>query len=268
MKKVLVCIGVCFFMVSCASTTETVSTIDAPEFTPATVAVEEEVETILEEAMVLEESIVIETIDASLDGPVQEVEKSYCTVHTEDYHQYDYDLVEYIGEESFFAWIDEKDAQEHEGDCPLGCGFPDLVKEFHVPKEILWNMYNEAYMYYTHDHDIELLYTGTEAEIEAHYRDMEGSRKRHEAKDCLLELKIGLINHVDGDVGTIRQVSLKELMEHSGMTNDEIIKRIESINATKMYIAMTTDLEVLCSTEENTALLDSAAFMEKEPMEE
>lgn len=257
MKRILVCIGVCLFMVSCADTSDNASIVNNTIFSPAAMTVD------LDTEVIVEEDIVIETIDESLDVVPQEVENSSCTVHTDDYHQYDYELIDYIGEENFQTWLAEKKSQEYGGDCPIGYGFPDLVKEFQIPETVLWDIYNNTITYYSHDHDIDLLYYGAEEEIEAHYRDVAGAYERLEAKQCIFELKYMLLTRIDGDVNTIREVSIAELVKNSGMTDDEICELIGTVNSTKTNLKMTTDISALLNAENDIELIEDDVFVEE-----
>jgi len=97
-----------------------------------------------------------------------------CSVHSESYHSYPYELMKYVGLDKAYAWI-EKGENESEGYNDRGCPWKDsiysFIHDFDIPKDVFVKWYNETDRYYFYDYDIDLLFEGTAEENDVYYRD-------------------------------------------------------------------------------------------------
>lgn len=141
--------------------------------------------------------------------------------HTISYHSISYTLIDYVGNEEFDKWTD---SQNYES-----TNIVNFIRDFNIPKEVFIEYYNETINYYTHDYDIDLIYSDDDEAIEEYFRDKEASEERLAKKSNLFELKSWICYDAGIENINYRKVSVKELVELAGRSADESIAK--SINA-------------------------------------
>lgn len=80
------------------------------------------------------------------------------------YHSIDSVLIEYVGEDSFVAWITEKEANKSSLDvCPFNhINIVKFVEDFEIPRQVFEDLYYN-FLYLQYDYDIDAIYNGTVA---------------------------------------------------------------------------------------------------------
>lgn len=175
-----------------------------------------------------ENEIQEETEPVSYGGIVE------CPIHSIDYHSFDSAFIEYVGEDAFSAWIDTQTDKLGTGECLFGYGFPDFLEAFSISEEVYKELYEDAFAYYMYDHpDAELMYHGTEEEIEAWYRKGEDNAIRLEEKQCLMEYEQALAELSD----TISS----DAISSDTISEAEIEQIIKKINNGKQYVHIVVD---------------------------
>lgn len=120
----------------------------------------------------------------------------FCTVHSESYHGFPYELMQYVGLEKAYDWI-EKGEDDSKGyndrGCPWKGNIYGFIHDLDIPKDVFVKWYNETDRYYFRDYDIDLLYDGSAEENDAYYRDFRERRDTVMAKRSTFEQIKGYI---------------------------------------------------------------------------
>ncbi|MGN1408804.1 MAG: hypothetical protein ACI4XJ_01375 [Eubacteriales bacterium] len=215
MKKLIVIVLSALIMVSCTnnSNTETDSLENSTEEEPVYVN---------DNAAAYDEIPLEETPESP---EVAVLPSSECT-HITSYHLFIASLIDYVGIEEFEQWLD---AQNHEEK-----NIVNFVRYFNIPKEVFEEHYNYTTNYYTHDYDIDIIYSENEKAIEEYFRAGDASTERLANKDCLHGLKVRLRYDAGLEIQNInyRKVSVKKFVELAGKNADEsIAKYLRESNA-------------------------------------
>lgn len=172
-----------------------------------------------------------------------------CPVHSIDYHSFDDVFIQYVGDEVFYEWIRSQEENESDDDCLFGYGFPDFIKHFGITEETYYRLFEDTISSYMYDHPAELLFHGTEEEIETYYRDLEANKVRIEEKLCVLELKQALVDKAVRKIDNIRTAKVAELYNASSLSEDELLAIIQNINRTKLYVNISPEKTIEAKSE-------------------
>ncbi len=181
-----------------------------------------------------------------------------CPVHSIDYHAFDDALIQYVGSDAFDEWLHIQEEKGSNDDCLFGYGFPDFIKDFQISEDTYYSLFEDTISYYMYDHPTELLFHGTEDEIEAYYRDLENNRLRLAKKQCIFELKEALVRNSGNKIDNLRDVSIEELYLASSLSENELADIIKSINAPKQYVQIAEDL-IFTAKSENDMFIEIPA---------
>ena len=179
----------------------------------------------------LPETTVAATAPAQTGDAVGGGESSMCKVHPEDYHSIPGMLIEYVGQEKMDEWREKCKGLEGEDGCPWYFSLINFVKDFDIPYEVF---VVKAELTGHPSVDAELLYFGTDEEIEEHFRDLEKFAKDYIKTEHLLKLGFNLeekyadklTEYADRTV----MFSIPELVVYGGITKDELIKAIDEVS--------------------------------------
>lgn len=131
-----------------------------------------------------------------------------CKVHSDIYHSFPHTLMEYVGLDEAYNWI-EKGEEASKGyddrGCPWKGSIYEFIHEFNIPKDVFVKWYNETDRYYSDDYDIDLLYNGTAEENDAYYRD-------YSERENTVMAKRGAFDQVKGYIFTTRMSELMKVL--------------------------------------------------------
>ncbi len=198
-----------------------------------------------------EEEVIVEPTDTSVFGS-ELGSVGGCTVHTPDFHTIRYVFVEYVGMEAFNEWKENHNkiqmpsyAENGEDYCPYMFNFPDFIKDFSITEEIYYQLHEDTMSYYAYDHPAALIFHGTEEEIEAWYRDFEGSRIRMAKKEYIQELKRALASRAEREIENLRTAAFEELYRAAALTEDELSDILRGIHSTKYSFPVHIDKDLI-----------------------
>ncbi|MBQ8524843.1 MAG: hypothetical protein IJ457_09495 [Clostridia bacterium] len=154
-----------------------------------------------------------------------------CKVHYL-YHNFAGSLIDYVGQDKFDEWLESvSETEDLSEDCPCNANIKNFIDYFDIPYEVFvvkGNLTGHL------EYDPEILYFGTEEEIEAHFRDFEKFAKDYIITEHLLKLGFNLEEKYADKLTeyadrTVR-FSIPELVVYGGITKDELIKAIDEVS--------------------------------------
>ena len=179
----------------------------------------------------LPETTVAATEPAQTGDAIGGGESSMCKVHYL-YHNFAGSLIDYVGQDKFDEWLESVSETENlSEDCSCNANIKNFIDYFDIPYEVFvvkGNLTDHL------EYDPEILYFGTEEEIEAHFRDFEKFSKDYIITEHLLKLELNLkkkcaeklTEYADREA----RFSIPELVVYGGITKDELIKAIEEVS--------------------------------------
>ena len=183
------------------------------------------------ESAKIPETTVTVTDPAQTGDPVGGGESSMCKVHPEDYHSIPGMLIEYVGQEKFDEWCENYKGLKGEDGCLWYISLKNFVKDFDIPYDVFVVKSNLSVRPSV---DAELLYFGTDEEIEEHFRDLEKFTKDHIKTEHLSKLRKMLEKDFAEKLTEFAdreaRFSIPELVVYGGITKDELIKAIEEVS--------------------------------------
>ena len=128
-----------------------------------------------------------------------------CSVHTADYHTYPKELIDFVGSEAFYDWIENEDPSDaggnsHDG-CPYSRNILSFLKHFHVSKEDFSGIYYKE-LYYFYHYSPDILFSEDDEAIEDYFRTLPVYPENEKAinhRILKLVLKDYLLNHTDSE---------------------------------------------------------------------
>ncbi len=183
-------------------------------------------ETEVEEVIPPEEVMVVEPDPPPPSEYIGQIE---CLVHSMDYHSYPDVFIEYVGSDAFNEWLQSREKRYE--DCAFNDGFPYFIRDFGITEETYYQLHEDTISAYRYDHPAELIFHGTEEEIEAYYRDLEGNRVRSLKNQYIDEFKHFLAEKADSEIENLRTTSIEEIYRATSMTEDELSDFIRDFNS-------------------------------------
>ena len=114
-----------------------------------------------------------------------------CEVHGFDYHSFDGELIDYVGNDAFMDWIEANDSVPGENGCPYGGNIYRFLHEFGIPQAVFENQLY-SWSFWQTDCPVELLY-GSDAEtVDRYYRDFAEREDYLEKKISHMEIRHNL----------------------------------------------------------------------------
>lgn len=169
-----------------------------------------------------------------------------CPVHTLYYHAYPDIIVEYIGRDNFYSWIEGKEVQDDEGCYPEANIFK-LIEYFDVPNDIIIETYKNDF--YNCEWDMESLLSRDEEGFDESSRRMKGDDSHNEYRVKLLNeraLKHALFDIMErkedsktaeyynlisdnGSVSPVTEVSIYEMVSNTSLTKEDFIDALDGV---------------------------------------
>ena len=96
-----------------------------------------------------------------------------CTVHVQDYHGFPFSLIDYVGEEAFYDWIDCTADQVEVNGCPSSKRtIYNFIHYFNIPREKAEELYiSDSTIYCNLVMDFDLLYSDDAQAVDLYYRN-------------------------------------------------------------------------------------------------
>lgn len=146
-----------------------------------------------------------------------------CTAHPISYHSYLNEFIKYVGEENYNEWTKkyESESQEfNDNGCLWKHNIHTFIKEFNFPQDVFVEILNSnPFIYYTDDYNVDLLYNGSEEEIDTYYRNHVDRKEEYAKKSNFIALKIvtgqkysDKIKQHFGNNATVNSYSFPELI--------------------------------------------------------
>ena len=90
-----------------------------------------------------------------------------CYYHKLDFHFFNQPLIDYVGKEAFYSWMEKTEKIKSEDGCRYPeCQLYNCIRYFSIPKEIIVELYNSSYQ----DICVDLLYGEDEEAVDLYYR--------------------------------------------------------------------------------------------------
>jgi len=116
-----------------------------------------------------------------------------CEVHGFDYHSYDGELIDYVGNDAFMDWVNANSARPGENGCPWDANIYRFIHDFGIPQAVFedklyrWGFWNS-------DYPVDLLYGADAETVDAYYRDYAAREAYLEKKVSHMEIRFGLLD--------------------------------------------------------------------------
>lgn len=116
-----------------------------------------------------------------------------CEVHSIDYHSYDGELIDYVGNDAFMDWVRKTEPVPGPDGCLCSGNIYRFIHEFGIPQEVFedklyrWGFWNS-------DYPVELLYGADAETADAYYRDYAAREAYLEKKVSHMEIRFGLLD--------------------------------------------------------------------------
>ena len=122
-------------------------------------------------------------------------ECAHANTYTDSYHSFDSLLIQYVTSEKFNEWVNSKVIPS--AICPYDSqNIYEFIKHFAFPRDAFEDLYYNTSMYYTHDYDIDLLFSGDAERINEYYENG-GAYNAFVFKSLDYSVKIHLMNLID-----------------------------------------------------------------------
>lgn len=190
----------------------------------------------------VESKDLVNTEDSAVSGELESGGYTKCAIHTESYHSINFVFADYVGLENYNKWTaslgDYHVAKNASDVCSIKWNIVDLIKHFDISKEDFSEIYYNNSCYYHKIYDLDILYCGDEKTIDKYFRNVDYSESEKAWRSSEYEFKRILLDIIDtedlkngitpGDVN-IRQVSIVELVNKSGISREEAEKNLPEV---------------------------------------
>ena len=153
-----------------------------------------------------------------------------CSVHYGDYHAFSNELISYVGEQNFYAWVEEAE----KGSEKNGCLYPestiyDFIHYFNIPRSLMEELYlNDPGMYYFHVWNMDLLYSDDKDAVDAYYRDVDALQNLFDKRKSFRNMKFNINTDYESEWSQKFedrqwiQISMTEIVSALNITRSEL----------------------------------------------
>lgn len=116
-----------------------------------------------------------------------------CDVHGFDYHSYDGELIDYVGNDAFYAWVETAHTVPVKDGCPFSGNIYRFIHECDIPQAVFedrlyrWGFWNT-------DYPVDLLYSADADTVDEYYRNYEDREDWLEKKTSHMEIRLNLLD--------------------------------------------------------------------------
>lgn len=225
MKKIFIsiifCLA-CFLITSCANQKlNTTGIYEKPETTNISLDITSEMPETTDDY--IESHATSVDIENTLDSIVAaNSDANPCMVHKIEFHSYPWNMIEYVGEENFYKWVEKAESVVNGNNNE--CRFPnaniyEFIKYFNYPKDVFIEQFNTD-PWVSGDYNIDLLYSDDIDAIEKYYRYDESKEieRIKQSNFNLIKMNIILENSDKiGDEINWKNTSLVKLIKLAGL---------------------------------------------------
>jgi len=135
-----------------------------------------------------------------------------CEVHGPDYHSYDGELIDYVGNDVFMDWINATDSVPGKDGCPFSGNIYRFIHECGIPREVFedrlyrWGFWNT-------DYPAELLYGADADTVDEYYRNYGDREDWLDKKVSHMEIRLNLLD-LARDTGEYRSFYDKYVVDN------------------------------------------------------
>lgn len=162
-----------------------------------------------------------------------------CEVHSIDYHSYDGELIDYVGNDAFMDWVNANDSVPGENGCPFGGNIYRFIHEFGIPQEVFedklyrWGFWNS-------DYPVDLLYGADAEAVDAYYRNFADREDYLKKKVSHMEIRFGLLDLAEDTAkyrpfyekyvvdSRIQPFSVADFVRVTGIAKEDLRSHMES----------------------------------------
>lgn len=167
----------------------------------------------------------------------------------ESYHAFIDEFIDYVGEEAFYAWVEktkELSLKEASEDCKYKyTNISQFIKDFNIPKEDFLKLCDNTAGYYTHDYNVDILYSGDDKLIDEYYSntpaDILSEHRKRMSEYILKSLISGIIGNEkltswEKDKGyTPINWSIPQVVKEFNITRDDFQSALDKLKDEETY---------------------------------
>ncbi|MBQ7923081.1 MAG: hypothetical protein IJ325_13980 [Clostridia bacterium] len=134
-------------------------------------------------------SVILSMILLSLPVVAHEV----CSVHSNDYHTIDGQLIQYVGDGSFEEWKKKVENLPGEDGCPFAMNIYRFIHELEIPQTVFADIIC-THGFWNYDYPVELLYSTDAETVDTYYRNWQDREDLLKIKNSNLWMRLKLMH--------------------------------------------------------------------------